>query len=168
VWLILPSHRLDLNLVPADPATCPRDRAADLLKMFHTRGVTDKAGWASSGAGWLVQGGFRRIRLDDPGRLVLYSNQIGGFRVGCPHQEGAVVGAFREALIAWRAGGPRALVCPACGESHALEDLAYAPAASFGQLAVVISEVEDADITSEAAARVTEVLGPWRLVRRRV
>ena len=166
--MILPSHRLDLNLVPSDPDSRPIERAGVLLERLQALGITDASGWAGVHASTLVPGGFRRIRIDDPGQVVLYANQIGGFRVACPDAGVSLVPEFRKALSAWRSGGVRALPCPACGSVHPLESLAYAPNATFGRMAVVISEVEDASLAVDAAAWVSEALGEWVLVRRRV
>ena len=166
--MILPTHRLDLHFVPGDPDAYPILQAAELLEVLRAREVIDGSGYPLRGADWLVPGGFKRLRIDDPGRVVLYSNQIGGFRVACPVAPENVVAAFRAALIAWRSGGPRQLACPACGQEHALEDLEYRPAAAFGRLSIAIADVEDANPTPEASEFIAGALGPVRLVRRRV
>lgn len=166
--MILPSHRLDLCIVPEDPESYPRDAMAALIAHWAVRGIVNSAGWAESNANALVEGGFRRLRIDDPGRVVLYANQMGGFRVACPKREGNIVAAFRRALVASRKGEPRLLDCPACGNSHPLEALDYAPAAAFGRVCLVVSDVNDAHLTAEAVAEVSDRLGGWTLVRRRV
>jgi hypothetical protein len=166
--LILPSHRLDLYIVPKDPESNPREAVAGLLDHWMAQRIVDSAGLAESNASALVPGGFRRVRVDDPGRVVLYANQMGGFRVACAEEPGNIVAAFRSALSAWRGGGPRSLDCPACGAIHPLEALAYAPPAAFGRVSVVVADVEDADLTPEATSAVSAHLGEWTLIRRRV
>ena len=85
-------------------------------------------------------GSFARVRVDDPGRIVLYANQQGGFRVTCPDEGRNVVPAFSAALTAWKRGGPRSMSC-SCGRSHALERLSYEPDAAFGSAALIVANV---------------------------
>jgi len=146
----------------------PLEGATALLEDLRAREIIDATGGPGEGADWLVPGGFRRLRIDDPGRPVLYANQVGGFRVACPRDPGNVVRAFRQALIGWKAGGPRSMNCPACGDVHALEALDYAPAAAFGRLSIAIGEVEDANPGPDVQALIARFLGPCTLIRIRV
>ncbi len=166
--MISRSRRLNLHFVPGDPDSYPIDAAHALFKELRAREVVDDSGGPGSGADWLVAGGFRRVRIDDPGRQVLYANQVGGFHVRCPLTCENVAPSFRAALIAWRSEGPRSLECSACGERHALEALSYAPPAAFGRLCIVVADVETAVPQPLATARVAEVLGPFNLVQVRV
>jgi len=107
--------------------------------------------------------------VDLPGEPTLYANQLGGFRVACPVRGENIVPAFGRAMGAWRRGGARSLECPACGGSHALEALAFTPAAAFAQGGVVLGDVETSTIESgdlETAARILAC--PVRVVGRRV
>ncbi|MBW1881271.1 MAG: hypothetical protein JRJ84_23190, partial [Deltaproteobacteria bacterium] len=80
-----PGHRVDLALVPkALDAPPGRASFAHLLAALQSQGVIGDDGRATEAAGWLVPGGFRNTRLDEPGTMTLYANQQGGFRVKCP------------------------------------------------------------------------------------
>ena len=92
----------------------------------------------------LIPGGFAGFRLDEPGELRLYSNAQGGFRVRCPDTAVSIVTQFRVALSGWRQGGSDRIDCEACGRSHALYELDYAPRAAFGRGAVVLIDVASA------------------------
>ena len=76
--------------------------------------------------------------------------------------------AFGQAIQVWRAGGSRSLACPACGTGHALDDLAFKPDAAFATGAVVFADTEGHSLTEKAARGLRAVLGPFRLVLRRV
>jgi len=117
-----------------------------------------------SRAGELVDGGYASIRVDLPDDLVLYANGQGGFHVTCPVSGDNVVPTFGRALTAWRAGGPRALECPACGATHALEHLEFAPPAVFGRGAIVLVDVADATVRDAARGQLEEALGPLDVI----
>lgn len=76
--------------------------------------------------------------------------------------------AFGRALGSWRAGGERALSCPACGERRALEQLRYRPPAAFGRVALELAEVEAPSPDPVVMAWLTDRWGGVRRVLRRV
>lgn len=160
-----PSHQLDLLLVPAAPG--PVSRGHTLLERLRATGVIDDAGGPGPAARRWCPGSFRRVWIDDPGRVVLYTNRQGGFRVACPTRGEPIVRAFEAAVTAWRASGPRTVSCPACGETHLLEDVAASPPIAFGRFAIVTADVGEADLTPEALAWAETELGPARMVARR-
>ncbi|MEC7946426.1 MAG: hypothetical protein VX265_02595 [Myxococcota bacterium] len=149
-----PSHRLDLAVVPADPdRPVPASAAQELVDAWTM----------------FPPAGARAVRVDLPGEVTLYANQLGGFRVRCPASGGNLVGEFGRAMTAWRRGGRRALACPCCGSEHALASLDFAPPAAFARGGVVLADV-DVSTLGEAARREAEVLlgGPVRVIGRRV
>jgi hypothetical protein len=160
-----PSHQLELLLVPREPWLVSRGLA--LLDRLRAEGVLDAGGAPGPAARRWCSGSFARLWLDDPGRVVLYANRQGGFRVQCPIRGEPIVRAFEAAVTAWRAGGPRELVCPGCGQIHALDDVAASPPLAFGRFAIVTSDVGHADLTPEGLAWAEEELGPTRMVARR-
>lgn len=164
-----PNHRVDLALVPADPDAPPaRTSFTRLLESLREREVIGGDGLASGAAGWLVAGGFRSARLDEPGSLTLYANQQGGFRVQCPACGQNAAPAFRDAVALWRGGGERALRCGHCDRRTALEDLDFRPPAAFGLRALLLVDVETAALTPAGLALVHDHLGPVRVIARRV
>jgi len=149
-----PTHRLDLCIVPAEP----------------DHPVLPDVARALAGA-WRAAppAGARHVRVDLPGEATLYANQLGGFRVACPVGGESIVPAFGRAMGAWRRGGPRSLSCPACGDSHALEALAFTPPAAFAQGGVVLGDVETSQLEDGALETAARVLGcAVRVVGRRV
>ena len=158
------SHRLDVLLVPTDP-----DRAGDAAAFAAVEAAWRCAGHlTAAGRGALVPGGFARLWFDAPGRVTLFANQQGGFRVTCPTQATNIAVAFSAAVESWRAGGPRALTCPACGARHPLEDATLAPPGAFARYAVVFADARSADPTPEARGALEAALGPLRVIARRV
>lgn len=163
----LPSRRLDLHLVPPDPDDHPRASADGLVDELIRLGMILPGGGPGPEAARWVQGGFGRLWVDDPGHVVLYANQQGGFRVRCPSCGENLVPVFGSALSAFRHGQPRRCTCPRCGTESPLEDLEFAPPAAFGRLSVVTADVSTAALTAEALALVADRLGDWRVVLRR-
>jgi len=115
----------------------------------------------------LTIGGFARIWLDQPTRMVLYANQQGGFRVRCPVDDQSIAGAYGRALKAWRGGAARELVCPSCTQTHALDDCVLVPTGAFGSSAIVLSDVGTIELTERVHADLQAAIGPFRVVMRR-
>lgn len=153
-----PSHRIDVLAVPADPE---RSVGQDDFE-------TLKARWAAGEPDDLVAGGFRRVWLDLPGRMVLYANQQGGFRVRCPKGGDEIARAFEAAHRAWRRGGERILPCPGCGQAHPFDVLEFAPPAAFGRCAVVFADAASISLSDHALSDLQALLGEVKVVVRRV
>lgn len=149
------SHRLDLLVV-----------STDMERVFtRTEFETFVARLPKKTA--VIQGGFERVWLDQPGRMLLYANQQGGFRVHCPVNKDNIAGLFGRALVAWKGGAARALGCSACGEQHLLETCELRPPGAFACSAIVFSDVEGIALTVEAGEVLADTLGPVRVVLRR-
>lgn len=160
-----PSHRIDLLLLPADRSVTPDASAFDALKREWTAEGRIGPGAERDG---LVQGGFRRLWLDLPGRLTLYANQQGGYYVRCPVCRAGIALAFSEAVQGWRRGGAFGLSCPACGAEHPLDAVTLAPPGAFALGAVVLSNVASLDLAADVHQRLRPVLGEIREIVRRV
>lgn len=162
------SHRLDLNLVPGDlERDLDRPALDDLFRAW------ERAGWiAGSSPGpaveGLVEGGFRRIWVDDPGRITLYANQQGGFHVRCPRCGEGAARAFGKAVQAWREGGARSMRCPACEVELALEELILLPPGRFARWALVLSDCAALHLSPAAKRDLEAALGSMVTVSRRV
>ena len=116
----------------------------------------------------IVHGGIDRIWLDQPGKLILYANNQGGFRVHCPTTNQPVAREFSKALTKWRQEtGPRSMPCPACGHTHDLDALQVAPPIQFANGALVFSGVNDIDLTVEATQDIHSFIGPFKVVMTR-
>lgn len=165
-----PSHRLDIFAVPEDPAWAPVDRMRRLLEELVEQQVIDDRGRPGpQAAAWMPEG-FAGLRLDTPGRVALYANRQGGFRVDCPVTGELITPAFAEA---WqRARGidrpdQHALVCPSCGHTHTLAETVGRPSFRFASLALQTIDAETLVPAPAAIERLTAVLGPvaWVGVR---
>ena len=157
------SHRLDLLILPSQ-----LDTAVDVSAvagLFREWGVDAQGRTADDCT--VVLRGCKRIWLDQPGRLILYGNQTGGFRVSCPTNGNNIARAFSVAHRAWKAGQPRSLTCPGCGQCHGLELCDFQPAAAFSNWAVVLGDVGDTSLTPCAMAQVKRALGETQLILRR-
>ena len=157
------SHRLDLLVVAFSP-----DQAIDHARvqaLFDEWGV-DELG-RTSNQNEVVTGGCVRIWLDDPGRLVLYANQSGGFRVFCPSCAANTSSSFGAAHRAWKQGGERRFRCSTCQCSHKLEDARIQPPGAFSSWAIVFADVTGTDLTEAAKASLQHVIGDYRVVLRR-
>ncbi len=162
------SHRMDLALVPSDLG-----RALDEARYQALTQAWEARGWVKSGAPGpeadaLIEGGFRRLRLDRPPRLSLYANQQGGFRVACPSTGGDAATAFGKATQRWREGGPRTLRCPSCGDEHPLEAMVLSPPGAFGLWAVIVADCDALHLRPDAMLELGHALGPMVAVSRRV
>lgn len=148
-----PRRRLDLLLIPTDPERdLPEGFSLDQLEAAPT----------------LVKGGFRTMRLDRRDEVAFWSNHQGGFRAWCSRCKQLVTAAFSRSITAWRSGAPRRMPCPVCDHDQALEDFQLRPEGGFARWALVLSDVGSADVDEAAIAQATEVLGPLRIVLRRV
>jgi hypothetical protein len=161
--MALTGSRLDLVIVPRDP-----DQVfplVDHVPAWLARGWLGPDGaFGPQGDAWGT-GGYAAWRWESAEAPRLWANEQGGFHVGCPRGGQPLAGPFGKAWEAARQGrGPRALGCPACGEVHKLEALAFRPPAVFAREALVLLDVGAADVD----ARVAEALGPARWVFRRV
>ena len=159
-----PSHRLDLLVVPQPGGPEDLSRLRGLWAALEARGVVEAGGGPGPAADHLVPGGFRRLRLDDPGHTVLYANQQGGFRVRCPRCDENLVPGFQAA----RQVGGVEVACPACGAVTPLPGLRYLPPAAFGRGALVVAQVESATFAGGAEALFQAHLGAYCVVGRRV
>jgi hypothetical protein len=161
------THRIDLVVVSVDPESVILDTAFRDLKRSWSLGKLLCGDSAGDERGGLISGGFERLWLDLPGRMVLYANQQGGFRVGCPVAGKNIAGEFGAALVRWRAGEERSLICQACDEVHKLEQCVTAPPAAFGSSAIVFSDALGIQLSERARRDLVKAIGPIRVVLRR-
>ncbi|MFT4624105.1 MAG: hypothetical protein ACI8PZ_002764 [Myxococcota bacterium] len=159
-----PGRRLDLIVVPQPPTRQPDPHP--VLDSWRERGWVRPDGTPGA-PDRLITGDFARVQVDRPGRMTLYANRQGGFRVACPSCGANLVPPFMAAITSWRAGGPRECACSACTRSHPLETLDFKPAAAFGMCAVVFFDVGSAALLPAAVAELTEAIGPGCTVLRR-
>lgn len=156
------SHRMDLLVVPCDLEQGLDEEAVS--RLFSAWGLDAQGRSLESDR--FVEGGCARIWVDRPGRLWLYGNQSGGFRVVCPVNGQSISKRFGQAHRDWKAGGPRTLEC-LCGETHALEDCVGRPPMAFAQWALVFSAVGGSRLTERASRDAFRAFGEHAVVLRR-
>lgn len=153
-----PSHRLAALLVPEDPTLEPSpDQVQACLDGLRSRGLLSGDGPGPNVDSW-SPGGFRRLRVDRPGRLALYANRQGGFHVRCPDCQSSVVA---EMSRAWSKRQP-SLVCRSCAQETGLPDLTYLPPAAYARFALELSQVQTLVVLP--APEITALLGPYRII----
>ena len=161
------SHRIDVVVVSVEPELEILETAFDGLRQRWEDGgllTGDDVGDDPNG---LIQGGFMRLWLDVPGRVVLYANQQGGFKVVCPRTGRNMARQFQEALMRWRSGGDRSLSCEHCSDCHLLEHCEMAPPGAFGSTAIVFSDAADIRLTERASSDIREAIGAFKVILRR-
>jgi hypothetical protein len=129
---IRPTHRLDIHLVPLDRGDAALLQVQELWDTWVADGFLEPSGKPGPRAQSLVDGGFVRARRDDPGTVVLYANQVGGFRVQCPTCDAALAREFRA---------QEPTRCPSCGGVFEVEDLVCRPAVARGRASLVLADV---------------------------
>ncbi len=129
---IRPTHRLDIHLVPVDRTEAAVTAVSTLWDTWVARGFLESSGAPGPRVNSLVDGGFVRARRDDPGAVVLYANQIGGFQVRCPECQTGLATEFRV---------HEPTACPGCGGRFEVEDLECRPAVARGRASLVLADV---------------------------
>jgi len=161
--MMRPSHRLDVLAVPRAPASAPVEALRAFLLELVEGGVIDARGTPGPEfAQWMPEG-FARLRLDIPGRIALYGNRQGGFRVFCPSVEGPpITAAFSEAYTGARhAERPdlAELSCPVCGQPHPLGETRGRPSFRFARVALQTVDAEALSPLPEMESRLRRVMG---------
>lgn len=162
------SHKLELLWVPNDPER-PLDMGSidALFGVWSARGLIEGDAPGRK-ANELIKDGFVRIWIDSPGRMWLYANQQGGFRVECPQCHEQIAGEFNRAFRDWKLGSARSLECPHCGSQPDLNDCHHRPDAAFAHWAVVLSGVQSLELGQGIQEEVEAALGGVKTVIRRV
>ena len=157
------SHRIDLLVLPIDPEQSLPE--AQIGRLLADWGVDDRGQMIQSTI--LLEGGCKRVWVDRPGRVWLYGNQSGGFRVQCPETGQNIAREFGVAHRAWKGGGPRSMQCPSCGEVHPLERVDFVPPAAFASWALVFSDAGSSTLSAAVLTQIDRALGPTRCIIRR-
>ena len=116
----------------------------------------------------LIEGGFTRIWHDSPKKVVLYSNNQGGFRVLCRLCHKPLASEFSKALTMWRRQeGPRRLMCAHCMSEQNLEEMDCRPPIQFANGAIVFSGVNHTELTTQASFDLKSVIGDFKVIMSR-
>ena len=149
-----PTHRLNLYLVPQGSTADPESLLSALVEWGVLEGM--KPGPQATE---FVEGGFALLRVDRPGRELVYGNRQGGFRVRCPDCDANMVAAFGAA----RANDAE-VTCDACGATRDHRALNFLPDVAFGELAVELRDVGAAVLTPQGEEVVRRHLGLFAII----
>ncbi|MCB9781115.1 MAG: hypothetical protein H6742_21290 [Alphaproteobacteria bacterium] len=165
---------LDVLVLPADPdGDIDVDAVRALFDQWQGQGLlasgTGSLRRTAGPRAWaLVQGGFSTVWLDRPDRPTLYANQLGGFRVPCPHCRAPMAQAFSQATQRWRGGETAVVVeCGACGVRTPLYDVPLYPPGGFAHGAVVFADAGSLEPSGTALRELRTALAGVRVVLRR-
>ena len=100
--------------------------------------------------------------------LRLYANHQGGYRVRCPLCRNNIAAAFSKSVHRWRAGGSFSMTCPSCAEEYAISKAKGSPPFAFSRAAIVLHDVETAEIGDVWHEQCVQHLGDYRVVFRRI
>jgi hypothetical protein len=116
----------------------------------------------------LVEGGFAKLMVVYPEKVLLYANHQGGYKVLCPIGHQGIAETFSYAVEEWRRGGARTMHCTACEQNHSLEDVILKPKGAFSNGALIFRGVESIHFTEVAKTDIKEILGKNQVVYRRL
>jgi len=116
----------------------------------------------------VVEGGAAGLRLDRPGTRVVYGNQLGGFRVGCPACGAGMARDFARDMERVRHRGALESTCSVCGACTPFAGLHIRPPIRVGRCALLFEDVGGACLTDLGRELVEAVIGPFDVVLRRV
>ena len=158
----LPSHRLDLLIVPVQPGPAPA-KVQGAFDALVAAGILTSQGLPGSRADALIAGGSARVRVDVPGGGHLYGNQAGGFRAQCEQCQATVV---QQVVAAVQLQQPF-VRCDACGLSQHLNEVRYRPPAAWADACLWVHDAADARLGTLGLDLLGETLGQSRIVFRR-
>ena len=113
-------------------------------------------------------GSFHSCSFEQSEKLRLYANHQGGYRVRCPSCAHNIASDFSKSVHLWRAGAAFSMTCPSCAEVYSLSKAKGIPPFAFSRAAIVLHDVEVADIGDFWHAQIMEKLGEYHAIFRRV
>lgn len=128
-----PTHRLDIHLVPTQRDDGAVERVQELFDAWVAAGWMDAAGIVDPAS---PIGPCSRVRIDDPGRVVVYANAVGGFQVRCPRCGAPAARSFRPFAQTH---------CDGCGGDWTIEQLDCRPPVALGRASLVVVNAENPD-----------------------
>ena len=113
-------------------------------------------------------GGFHSCSFEQSEKLRLYANHQGGYRVRCPFCAHNIASEFSKSVHLWRSGAVFSMTCPSCAQVYSLSKAKGIPPFAFSRAAIVLHDVEVADIGAFWCAQLMERLGGYHAIFRRV
>lgn len=111
---------------------------------------------------------FATLIVEQQSKPRLYANHQGGYRVLCSFCAKNIAKEFSQSVEMWRDGAERSMKCSFCGQHFALEDVHARPNLYFTCAAIVLRDVEKAEVGDFWEQRCSELLSDFRIVFRRI
>ena len=111
---------------------------------------------------------FSTLIVEQHPKPKLYANHQGGYRVFCHVCKENIAKDFSRAVEMWRGGSERSMECPFCMQRFALEEVQARPELYFSCAAIVLRDVERAELGSFWEQRITQLKLPVRIIFRRI
>ena len=111
---------------------------------------------------------FYSCSFEKSKKMRLYANHQGGYRVRCPKCAQNIASDFSKSVHHWRKGAAFEMVCSFCMEKFSLSHAVGTPPFAFSLAAIILHDVEVAEIGELWHKRIVEELGTFRVVFRRV
>lgn len=111
---------------------------------------------------------FHSCSLEKREKMRLYANHQGGYRVRCPSCAQNIASDFSRFVHRWRKGAGFEMVCSFCTERFPLSHAVGIPPFAFSMAAILLHDVEIAEIGESWQKRILEKVGAFRVVFRRV
>ena len=111
---------------------------------------------------------FFSCSFDSSDVMRLYANHQGGYRVRCPSCSSNIAPEFSTAVHRWRGGADFSMTCPSCAQTYPLSSALGIPPFAFSRAAIVLHDVEEADLGYFWHEQCMRSLKDYRVVFRRV
>ncbi|MAA78961.1 MAG: hypothetical protein CL916_06845 [Deltaproteobacteria bacterium] len=111
---------------------------------------------------------FHSCSFEQSERPRLYANHQGGYRVRCPFCSHNIASEFSKSVHKWRNGGDFLMTCSTCKERFPLSNAQGSPPFAFSRAAIILHDVELAEVGDCWHARFIEEMGSYQAIFRRV
>ena len=168
-----PRSQLDMVIVSSlDDSVISEEKLSTLRTEWERNGYLSQGGLTLLGQEFLGVGDDVGIRFEPSEDYRLYGNHQGGYRVFCPKCNANCTDAYVLVVGEWRksqtAPQSMSLLCVECHHSSNLTQLIGRPDMSFSRGAIILSNVDSVDVSTEAQTCLTHTIGPIKFIYRRV
>ena len=152
-------HRLDCCI-------CIDEQTQDSVLALHTLFVSIQRAHREALVVPCVS--FHSCSFEKSEKRRLYANHQGGYRVRCPSCSYNIASEFSTSVHRWRSGGAFSMTCSSCKESFPLSQANGSPPFAFSRAAIVLHDVEQAEVGDFWHESLMQRLGCYQAIFRRV
>lgn len=168
-----PRSQLDIVIASSLEDSVLLDEQLMLVRLeWEQKGLLHQGLLTSLGLNYLNVGQRVKVRFESSDKYRLYANHQGGYRVYCPYCNANCTELFIRVVGEWRRSfeSPDVfpVVCHECAGDSNLMQMVGRPRMTFSKGGMVLSDVNSADVATDALDYLTQVLGPINVVLRRV